>query len=316
MSFCAAGVEQGESSNGRDNYGNILEKSSKQGVRKEKMLHYQLEGDGLPLLLIHGWGVTYPIWQNLIPLLRSHFQLIMIELPGTGGSPDVGPREPYYQACAEAIEEVRLALGIERWAVLAYSSGTRAAEAYLQQYPEHVIRVALLCPVYLKGICSLGVRFLVTTHNSRAFTSWLFSDWRLYSLVVALGFNGHRHDYTRLWKDEIELQPLNTLVRSLCELPGRGRAPFQLPTVPALFIWGSRDALAACPAHPRPNDIIIPANHSAPMLAAPSVAEAVIPFLTTGTLPSLPRKKKRNSHKVSRFSLRSRDSAKKIETLY
>ncbi|HEY7417368.1 MAG TPA: alpha/beta fold hydrolase, partial [Ktedonobacteraceae bacterium] len=158
------------------------------------MLRYQLEGNGLPLLLIHGWGVTYPIWQNLTPLLQSQFQLVMIELPGVGGSPDVGPRKPYYQACAEAIEEVRLALGIEQWAILAYSSGTRAAEAYLQQYPEYVTRAVFLCPVYLKGICSLGVRLLVTTHNARAFTSWLLSDWRLYSLVVALGFNGRRHD--------------------------------------------------------------------------------------------------------------------------
>ncbi len=257
------------------------------------MLHYQLEGNGSPLLLIHGWGVTFSIWQNLVPLLQSRFQLIMIELPGVGGSPNATPREPYYQACAKAIEEVRLALGIEQWAILAYSSGTRAAETYLQLYSERVTRAIFLCPIYLKGICTLGVRFLVTTHTSHAFTNWLLSDWRLYSLVVALGFNGRRHDYTRIWKDEIELQPLNTLMRSLCELPGRGRAPFQLPAVPTLFIWGSRDALTARPIRPRPNDIVIPADHSAPMLAAPRIAEAVVPFLTTGTLASpRPRKKR------------------------
>ncbi|MBO0792168.1 MAG: alpha/beta fold hydrolase, partial [Ktedonobacteraceae bacterium] len=84
------------------------------------MLHCRLEGSGPPLLLIHGWGVTYAIWQNLTPLLKSHFQLIMIELPGIGNSPRADAQQPYYQACADAIEEVRQSLGIEQWMVLAY----------------------------------------------------------------------------------------------------------------------------------------------------------------------------------------------------
>jgi pimeloyl-ACP methyl ester carboxylesterase len=258
---------------------------------QEKMLHYRLEGSGAPILLIHGWGVTYSIWQNLAPLLKPHFQLVMIELPGNGGSPEVDPDQPYYPACAEAIEEVRQVLGIEQWAVLAYSSGTRAAEAYIQRYPDHITHTIFLCPIYLNRLCTLGVRFLITTQTSQTFTSWLFSDWRLHSLVVALGFNGRHHDYTYLWKKEIELQPLDTLVRSLCELPGKGRAPFNLPAVPTLFIWGSRDALTVHPQRLRDNDIVIRADHSAPMLAAHDVAEAAIPFLTQGTLINTHRRK-------------------------
>src|SRR5579884_466321 len=102
------------------------------------MLAYRTEGTGPPLLLIHGWGVRYTIWKSLAPLLRPYFTLIKIELPGLGGSPPADPTQPYYPACADAIEELRLALGIERWAVLAYSSGTRAAEAYVQHYPHSV----------------------------------------------------------------------------------------------------------------------------------------------------------------------------------
>ncbi|HLZ61448.1 MAG TPA: alpha/beta hydrolase [Ktedonosporobacter sp.] len=246
------------------------------------MLRYRLEGSGPPLLLIHGWGVTYAIWQNLAPLLTPHFQLIMIELPGIGGSPQVDPRQPYYAACAEAIEELRLTLGIEQWSILAYSSGTRAAEAYVQRHPQSVLRTIFLCPIYLFELWSLIVGLLETTHPPQAITHWLFSDWRLYSLVLAFGFNGHRHQYTHIWKKEIELQPVDTLIRTLSDLPGKGRAPFELPAVPTLFIWGGRDALTVRPRRLRPNDVVIPANHSAPMLAAASVAEVVIPFLTEG----------------------------------
>ncbi|MBO0793956.1 MAG: alpha/beta fold hydrolase, partial [Ktedonobacteraceae bacterium] len=226
------------------------------------------------------WGVTYAIWQNLAPLLKSHFQLIMIELPGIGNSPRADAQQPYYQACADAIEEVRQSLGIEQWMVLAYSSGTRAAEAYVQRYSTHVSKVVFLCPLYLPELWALFVYLLEAVRPPQMLKHWLFSDWRLYSFIIALGFNWHRHHYTRLWKEEIELQPLDMLIRTLCEIPGKGRAPFTPLNVPALFIWGTRDVLTARPRRPRANDVFIRADHSAPMLAAPGVAEVVLPFLT------------------------------------
>ncbi|MBA2393464.1 MAG: alpha/beta hydrolase [Ktedonobacteraceae bacterium] len=252
------------------------------------MLNYRIEGEGLPLLLIHGWGVTYSMWEKLAPLLKPHYQLIMIELPGIGGSPQVEHGQPYYPACAEEIEEVRLALGIERWSLLAYSSGTRAAEAYVQRYPQSIERAVFLCPIYLAEIWTLFLHLLDNTPNL-TIRHWILSHWRLYSLILALGFNGRPHPYTSTWKNEIELQSLDILIRTLCEIPGKGRTPFASTEIPTLFIWGGRDALTARPRHLRPNDIVIPANHSAPMLAASKVAEVVLPFLQEGKLVSAPK---------------------------
>jgi pimeloyl-ACP methyl ester carboxylesterase len=259
------------------------------------MLRYRIEGSGEPLLLIHGFGVTYAIWQNLAPLLKEHFQSIMIELPGIGGSPPGDPGEPYYSACADAIEELREQLGIERWAILAYSSGTRAGEAYVQRYAPHVSRAVLLCPLFVREWWSLGLRVAGQLENVRpvpAVSSWVLSDWPLYGLVAALGFNGRRHEYTYLWTNEIRQQQVEFLKRSVYELPGKGRVPFSLAGVPTLFIWGRRDAVTARPRRPRPNDLLIRANHSAPMVAAAQIAEAVVPFLTEGRVvtPGGPRR--------------------------
>src|SRR3989442_6430896 len=254
------------------------------------MLQYRIEGNGSPLLLIHGWGVTFSIWQNLVPLFKSHFQLIMIELPGVGGSPEVDSDKPYYPACTEGLEELRQELKIEKWSILAYSSGTRAGEAYIQRYPMHVARAIFLCPVYLNEVCSLGLRFEWWLNNTRPrLANWVLSDWRLYGLVLAIGFNGRPHGYVNHWINEIELQQMENLKRMLHELPGKGRAPFELPAVSSvdtLFVWGRSDALMARPRHPRLNDVFISANHSAPVMAASSVAQVVLPFLTEGTLVS------------------------------
>jgi pimeloyl-ACP methyl ester carboxylesterase len=244
------------------------------------MLSYRLEGSGLPLLLIHGWGVTYATWENLAPLLAPYFQLIMIELPGLGGSQEIDHNRPYYPTCAEAIEELRQSLGIEKWSLLAYSSGTRVAEAYVQRYPHSIERAIFLCPIYLVEIWTFFLRLLENTPQL-TIRQWFLSNWRLYSLILTFGFNGRPNVYTHTWKNEIELQQLDILIRTLCEMPGKGRAPFSLPTLPTLFIWGNQDRLTARPRRLRPNDIVIAANHSAPMLAASSVAGAVIPFLLT-----------------------------------
>jgi pimeloyl-ACP methyl ester carboxylesterase len=247
------------------------------------MLPYQLEGHGHPLLLIHGWGVTYTVWRNLVPLLAPHFQLILVELPGMGEACEVVPDKPYYTACAEDLEELRIGLGIEQWSILAYSTGTRAGEAYIQRYPQHVDRAVFLCPIFLRRAwkIALEVEQWIDSKSSRL-ASWILSGWRLYYLLIVLGFNLQSHDSAHEWMSEIELQPSSYLKRVLLELPGKGRAPFTLPAsspVPILFVWGSKDALVLPPTPPQPYDVIIVAGHSAPVLNPHNVAAVALPFL-------------------------------------
>jgi hypothetical protein len=101
---------------------------------------------------------------------------------------------------------------------------------------------------------------------------------------LMLAFNGRRHIYTDEWMQEIKMQPMSHLKRQIYELPGKGRTRFTSSTVPSLFVWGRYDVLTARPFRPRPNDVFISANHSAPVMAASDVARAIVPFLLTGQL--------------------------------
>jgi hypothetical protein len=69
------------------------------------------------------------------------------------------------------------------------------------------------------------------------------------------------------------------LKAALRDIPGKGTARLVYPDIPALFIWGKTDVIVSRPRHPGRHDRIIPANHSAPMCAAPAVADAVLQFL-------------------------------------
>ena len=197
------------------------------------MIPYRLEGCGYPLLLIHGWGVTYTVWYKLAPMLAPYFQLILVELPGAGALRDVMFDTPYYPTCAKALEELRMALGIEQWAILAYSTGTRVGEIYVQQYPQRVTRAVFLCPIYLRKPLKMLHRILLRIDEKHSnVINWFLSDWRLYGLLLLLGFNLRRNDQIDDWMSEIKLLPTENLKRVIAELPGNGRAPFLLPTSP------------------------------------------------------------------------------------
>lgn len=41
-------------------------------------------GQGLPVVFFHGWGFDHHVWLPLVDQLGSHYQLILVDLPGFG----------------------------------------------------------------------------------------------------------------------------------------------------------------------------------------------------------------------------------------
>lgn len=243
------------------------------------MLNYRIEGDGPPLLLIHGFGISFNIWRNLVPVLRQRFRLILIELPGIGSSS--APQGDYLTFSVNEIEQLRVALKIDRWRIFSYSSGTRVAEAYLEQYADHVVKIVYLCPLQARLQGSIGLKFAkVFDARFPALGNWVLSGGRLQFLIRLLGFSWQRSDYVQEWVDEISSCPVRILKQTLRSLPMDGRKAFRAPSVPYLFIWGKNDLITASPRRASAYHHLIDASHAAPITAADEVANLVIPFLS------------------------------------
>jgi len=245
------------------------------------MLSYRIEGDNGPyLLLIHGWGVSFSIWQNLGRLLTPHYRLVMAELPGFGASPWIPLDAPYAELCAGAIQELRRSLKIERWSVLAYSSGTRAAESYMRIDSAHVSRAVFLCSAYLHLPNYLGLWLLDRLDRVLpSVTDWMLTGWRIAPMIALYGFNGRHRIHSREWTREINRQPTIALKEALREVFVMGRRSFDIGDTPTLFIWAKRDRAFTKPRDARGTHRSIDTMHSAPLLAAPLVAEAVLAHL-------------------------------------
>lgn len=72
-------------------------------------------GSGEPLMLIHGTGSSREVWEPVVPRLRERHELLLVDLPGHGGS-DLPPAgvEPTPIGFARLLSDLIEALGFER----------------------------------------------------------------------------------------------------------------------------------------------------------------------------------------------------------
>ena len=242
----------------------------------ELVLNYQIAGDGPPLLLVHGFGISFNIRKNLVPLLCPYFTLVKVELPGIGNSPMTSPGEDYLCATIVALERIRRVLGIETWDVLGYSTGTRIAEAYIQNYADHVRRAVFLCPLKVENFKILILRLCFWIDRFiPAFIPWILRSWRLKILIWFFGFSLHSDVHIDEWPTEISAAPVLVLKETAKMMIPAGTNPFFVP-VPFSLIWGDTDIILIKPHRPDERDHFVHANHAAPILAAAEISEIVI----------------------------------------
>lgn len=106
-------------------------------------LHFETEGRGAPVLLLHGLGGFAAVWRHNVPVLGRQARVIALDLPGFGRSSK--PPGPYPLAFfVRTIEAFRRALGLERLILVGHSLGGAFAMAYALAYPARVDRLALL----------------------------------------------------------------------------------------------------------------------------------------------------------------------------
>jgi DNA-binding SARP family transcriptional activator/pimeloyl-ACP methyl ester carboxylesterase len=109
---------------------------------------YATVGEGPPLLKTANWmsHLEYdwksPLWRHLARELVRDFRLVRYDQRGTGLS-DREAEDFTLDACLGDVEAVADAAGLERFALLGISQGTRTAVAYAAKHPERVSHLVL-----------------------------------------------------------------------------------------------------------------------------------------------------------------------------
>lgn len=107
---------------------------------------YQRQGQGEPMLLLHGTTAYSFIWDPLVPGLSQSFDVIAMDLLG-GGRSDKPQRADYsIFAQAEIIHNLIPALGLKTVHLVSHGTGGGIAQVMAVRYPEQLKDMVFINP--------------------------------------------------------------------------------------------------------------------------------------------------------------------------
>lgn len=116
-------------------------------------LWYQIDGDGPPLLLHHGYTASRVNWLPVAERLRDKYQIILMECRGTGESEHTENGysiEQYAQDVVGLLDH----LGLDRVSFAGHSMGGGIGYTLGVQFPERLDKLILMAPIPSGGIKS------------------------------------------------------------------------------------------------------------------------------------------------------------------
>ncbi|MHB8618788.1 MAG: alpha/beta fold hydrolase [Chloroflexota bacterium] len=105
-------------------------------------IHYQRQGSGPPLVLLHGIGTDGRCWYFQLAGLSAHYTVIAWDMRGYGGSDD--PPGPYtFADVASDLAGLLDVFGFQRAYICGQSMGGVVAQEFAGRYPERVSALIL-----------------------------------------------------------------------------------------------------------------------------------------------------------------------------
>ncbi len=107
-------------------------------------VHYRVEGEGEPILLIHGTFSSLHTYDDWASILKQDYKVIRLDLPGLGLT-GPHPKNKYTTAnYIDFIEEFLETLSIDNCAVVGNSLGGWMAWEFALKYPNKVSKLVLI----------------------------------------------------------------------------------------------------------------------------------------------------------------------------
>lgn len=100
--------------------------------------------EGVPMLLLHGFGNDAHIWDDFAPTVAPHYRTLALDHRGHGDS-DWDPELRYdHESLVADVEAVADALGLERLVLIGHSLGGRIATLFAGRHPERMAGLVIV----------------------------------------------------------------------------------------------------------------------------------------------------------------------------
>ncbi len=251
-------------------------------------LGYDVRGQGIPVLWIHGFPLGRWLWDPQVGALADVARSIAMDLRGFGGSS--APQGPYtMETYADDLRRLLDALGIEQAVLVGLSMGGYVAFAFYAAYPDRV-----------RALILADTRHQADTPEGRASRYALIERIRLEGTPAAVEAflprlfgattQRERPELMETLRRKMQANPAAGLIGALQAMAERPDRTALLPAirVPTLVIVGEEDAVTPpevarqmAEGIPHARLVVIPhAGHLSNVEAPEAFNEAVRDFLS------------------------------------
>jgi pimeloyl-ACP methyl ester carboxylesterase len=111
---------------------------------EENKLSYQISGEGIPVVLLHGFGEDIGIWKEFVAFAQFRFQFILPDLPGSGLSASWRGDGLTKEVLAKIVHQIIAAERLTDCILLGHSMGGYVALAFAELFPEKIRALGLI----------------------------------------------------------------------------------------------------------------------------------------------------------------------------
>lgn len=191
------------------------------------------EGEGIPFLLLHGWGCTGEIWRPLIDDLSRDCRVIAPDLPGFGDS-DEPPEDWETRDYARLFVHFMKEEGIHRPVIIGHSNGGR-------------VGIVLAASGYAEKLLltdSAGIK----PHRHPSYYAKVYSYKALKKTLSLPVFGGKGEELISRSRERMGSDDYNeaspVMRKILSSVVNEDLIPYiELIKVPTLLVWGSEDSV-------------------------------------------------------------------------
>lgn len=246
----------------------------------------KVEGEGPPIVLIHGFGAALDWWDEIAPQLATDHRVIRLDLIGHGGTEE--PESGYtIERQAKLVAAVLDRLGVERVIVIGHSMGGEVTTALAEANPLRIERLVLIdSPPKAETTFNLGTRLALMPVVGELLSRFTTDDTirEMLGQGFAPGFPVPEKfvaDFKQLTYAAFRTGHDGNIAYET-EKPVVERLAALEPVPPLLAIFGSRDALIAPESAklyehvPGARMVILDGPGHSPMVEAPEKTLALI----------------------------------------
>lgn len=112
-------------------------------------VYYKVIGNGMPVVLLHGFGEDSGVWKYQVDFLKDKYRLIIPDLPGSGLSKvdswqlTDGSKNLSVEWMADCVKELLLKENISQCAMIGHSMGGYITLAFAEKYPSLLSKFGL-----------------------------------------------------------------------------------------------------------------------------------------------------------------------------